>query len=993
MDSELRRIGSVSLSILLLLWIVGNTVPQLVNVTIPSVYGASLPSDQDAWTENNNATYPWTCPAGYKDTIGFATTDKAVGSYSLNINHTQATTEMYFSLDLGSQTNFTSYDFISFRIKIVRAAGWTNYFTLDLGDTAPFSGARKRISIFMQPQQWNKAVFPLDAFRDASGTPSWTNRRYVAFSVYGFTSADNARVYIDGMYFGNWMPITETATLDEKMLPNFDSFLHRWQKTQTYNGKSYTSSWSMVPVSGATEGNPELESEVLPQIIFALSLAYNYTQHQYYLDFAKPYVDWLLQFQWLTNPNDVRYGGFWGRYSSGFTYDASPTNQGWILASLSLYHSVTANATVKIACDRLASHMMDKMWNSTNNWFDSVKMSNGAKIYTTTWQGMPQGAMATGLSTYYKYVTQNSTVKTILDKLLNKGLTLAQFHNFYCGTDVFEDTTYAWWGMYYAYLAFNNATYYNDALHLAKLMRTNYEIQGNSEPWYRTYMVNTTGGYNGWGYACALPLLFKLYEKEQDNNYLELFKNALLNVIPSIQTGNYSITRKRLSGDDWINWQPPSSNAFIVATLAQYYSQIYKPTNPYLLSTDKEIIASSYADNKFTFTVSAPSGTTSTTKVYVGDKGEPKRVLIDNIDQPVNYNFSTKIVTITATHASNPPEIVVDWNTYPPEASFVYLPFTPYANGTVSFNASGSRPNGGYLISYTWDFGDGNTTTVTTPAIVHVYASYGPYNVTLNVTDNEGLWNSTTAAVSVRMPAPPSVWNVEYTPEHPEYNESVTITANITSEESGIGVVILSYFNGSEWTNMTMAMKNGLYVVTILGLHYGTTVRYKVYASNDFGNWAETDTFSFTVTDTIPPDVGPVRWSPREPSEGEEVVIYTQVSEPLFASGVKKVTLLWVAPGMWTQSSTMIMEDDVWKATIPGQSGGTLVFFAIESYDNAGNHAKSQWYSYRVKVARAVSPLLILASIAATVTVLTGVTIYVVRRKKVNAARARGEVQ
>jgi hypothetical protein len=57
----------------------------------------------------------------------------------------------------------------------------------------------------------------------------------------------------------------------------------------------------------------------------------------------------------------------------------------------------------------------------------------------------------------------------------------------------------------------------------------------------------------------------------------------------------------------------------------------------------------SYSGNKLSFTVSAPSGTSSTTKVYVGDKGEPSSVFGADF---WSYDNSTKILTILSTHSS-----------------------------------------------------------------------------------------------------------------------------------------------------------------------------------------------------------------------------------------------------------------------------------------------------------------------------------------------------
>jgi len=68
-------------------------------------------------------------------------------------------------------------------------------------------------------------------------------------------------------------------------------------------------------------------------------------------------------------------------------------------------------------------------------------------------------------------------------------------------------------------------------------------------------------------------------------------------------------------------------------------------TNPYILK----------------LTVNAPSGTASTTKVYVGDKGVPKEVWIENGTLAWSYDASTTTLTLEATHLNRTVKIVVDW--------------------------------------------------------------------------------------------------------------------------------------------------------------------------------------------------------------------------------------------------------------------------------------------------------------------------------------------
>jgi len=85
----------------------------------------------------------------------------------------------------------------------------------------------------------------------------------------------------------------------------------------------------------------------------------------------------------------------------------------------------------------------------------------------------------------------------------------------------------------------------------------------------------------------------------------------------------------------------------------------------------------------------------------------------------------------------------------PPMANFTYSPLLIKVNATVTFNASASYDVDGTIVSYTWNFGDGNVTTVGTPIITHIYTAEGNYTVSLTVLDNSGLSNSTSQLLEV----------------------------------------------------------------------------------------------------------------------------------------------------------------------------------------------------------------------------------------------------
>jgi len=84
-----------------------------------------------------------------------------------------------------------------------------------------------------------------------------------------------------------------------------------------------------------------------------------------------------------------------------------------------------------------------------------------------------------------------------------------------------------------------------------------------------------------------------------------------------------------------------------------------------------------------------------------------------------------------------------------PVASFVIVSQQPIAGETIIFNASDSYDLDGSILTYTWNFGDGNITTVTSPTVTHTYKTFGNYSVILNVTDNDNFYNSSTLTLTV----------------------------------------------------------------------------------------------------------------------------------------------------------------------------------------------------------------------------------------------------
>jgi hypothetical protein len=229
---------------------------------------------------------------------------------------------------------------------------------------------------------------------------------------------------------------------------------------------------------------------------------------------------------------------------------------------------------------------------------------------------------------------------------------------------------------------------------------------------------------------------------------------------------------------------------------------------------------------------------------------------------------------------------------------------------------------------------------------------------------------------------PPVIWKITRSPT--VYDENVTITANTTDLQTEIEHAILGYSISSEWVNVTMFLEDGLYFARIPALAYGNVVRYKLYVSDNVGNWIVTKIFSYNVTDQIAPDVGTPEWGPASPSAGEQVFVRVSVSEPVNASGVRNVVLyyLWDIDLSTLKSVEITREDEFWWANIPGQSGGRVVTFFVMAYDNAGNVRKTLDIRYTVGAEKPIQLMLVLLAGGFATAVVLGIIIYFTKFRK-----------
>jgi hypothetical protein len=101
---------------------------------------------------------------------------------------------------------------------------------------------------------------------------------------------------------------------------------------------------------------------------------------------------------------------------------------------------------------------------------------------------------------------------------------------------------------------------------------------------------------------------------------------------------------------------------------------------------------------------------------------------------------------------------------------------------------------------------------------------------------------------------PPSISTPFNMPSEPTPHQEVAITVEVT-DISGVQMVILSYTNNGEYTNVTMSLIIGnTYSADIPAMADETEVRYRIIATDNLGNVAVNDNLGQLYNYTVIPE-------------------------------------------------------------------------------------------------------------------------------------------
>ncbi len=108
-----------------------------------------------------------------------------------------------------------------------------------------------------------------------------------------------------------------------------------------------------------------------------------------------------------------------------------------------------------------------------------------------------------------------------------------------------------------------------------------------------------------------------------------------------------------------------------------------------------------------------------------------------NLTLPAKYFDIRIIASLLMGEYSTSKEIAVKVTNLPPVARFK-VQGNMSVNSELTFDASLSSDPGEDSLTYSWDFGDGTSLTVSAPVVTHTYTQAGNYTVILTVSDGDG---------------------------------------------------------------------------------------------------------------------------------------------------------------------------------------------------------------------------------------------------------------
>ncbi len=279
----------------------------------------------------------------------------------------------------------------------------------------------------------------------------------------------------------------------------------------------------------------------------------------------------------------------------------------------------------------------------------------------------------------------------------------------------------------------------------------------------------------------------------------------------------------------------------------------------------------------------------------------------------------------------------------PPKADFTHS----VDEKNVSFDASRSYDYDGTIISYEWDFGDGDSGTGL--LVDHTYDGDGLYDVTLEVTDDDDKIDSTVKSVLVDS-TPPEV--IDNTPDIATTGDIFTFNATVTDNvEVNLVTVIYKYDDG-DVNNVDLYNTVGDYWEgSIIIEHTLEIIYYFIYAEDTYGNGHCSDLWNVTILDNDLAEITDLVADPAVQMSGYYVNISAVVIDNI---GLSEVNLHVEYPDSTEQIFPIIDNKigDTYNSNRTYIPDGTYSFYILAK-DTSGNENVSETKTFNIVIGSA----------------------------------------
>jgi PGF-pre-PGF domain-containing protein/PGF-CTERM protein len=214
--------------------------------------------------------------------------------------------------------------------------------------------------------------------------------------------------------------------------------------------------------------------------------------------------------------------------------------------------------------------------------------------------------------------------------------------------------------------------------------------------------------------------------------------------------------------------------------------------------------------------------------------------------------FDATVTVVDAGDNSDTANATVNVSDTTPPVVRADVPDQVVKNTTFDVDGSDSTDNG-EIVSYEWDFGDGNNATGAMAS--HSYADNGTYTVSLTVTDGEGNSNSTSAEVTVTDNDTQSPQAAIDAPDMAQPGESVPFDGSDSSDDGEIVSYEWDFGDGTNASGETTSHSyadNGTYTVTLTvtdGANNTDTATKEITIQEDTSDQPPTADFDWSRTD------------------------------------------------------------------------------------------------------------------------------------------------